>query len=315
MLRRFAAYLLCAFMWLASAYVFANVAIRSYQGESSSIPVVGNLLNQPLLADRAAPIAVLLLFGWILLDLLLHFLRVMREVFAVTHFRTITSGSAVSQDRFRRFAGPTRAARRAGILSQTADRRALNESLPSMGALDAAAVDGCYSSTRVYIWILPVIGFIGTAVGMSDAIRGFAVALRDNLDIPSMTARLSQFVIPGLASAFGTTILALLAAIVSHFCASVLNAAEHDALGDLDRACISYMARLPHPPAPIETLATLVGSLTQAVQRLTATCADVSNAAQSLQAATGDLRAASIEMKRAATAPYHVTVTRQEPRQ
>src|SRR5258708_12062164 len=80
---------------------------------------------------------------------------------------------------------------------------------------------------------------------MTHASAGFSGALSQSSDVKVLTARLGQVVIPGLASAFSTTILALTAAVIGHFCTSVLQGLEQRQLDELDQASVRLLAPLP----------------------------------------------------------------------
>jgi biopolymer transport protein ExbB/TolQ len=304
MIGRFLSYMLCILIWLGCIYQLLLLLIRAARGNIGETPLIGRLLNQPLLADRIAPIAITVILGWILVEVLLHFIRVAREWQAVQFFQTVVAGDAD----LRKVPKNSRAGCRANLFIQRSQSLSLHETVPGMAALDAAALDNAYSFIRVYIWVLPVIGFIGTAWGMSHAIAGFGESLKGNLDVATMTARLSQLVIPGLANAFSTTILALTAAIIGHFCASVLQSAEHSVLSDLDQGCVRLLASVPTEPkasADLSNLAIGVQEAVEAIGRL-----DLGPAADQLSNAATAMQNAATEMQRAATAPYHVTVRR-----
>lgn len=110
------------------------------------------------------------------------------------------------------------------------------ERLADISGLDICDISGIYSPIKIAIWILPVLGFIGTAFGMSAAISGFSEALGEGND--AMTGTLGHIVIPGLAGAFYTTIAALLAAVVCHFCATLFQGYEDDMVDQLDKWCL-----------------------------------------------------------------------------
>src|SRR5262249_38062476 len=112
-----------------------------------------------------------------------------------------------------------RALRRLVLIMQCKARgeeSSLHEGLPAAAAVDASALAASYVPLQVYAWILPVLGFIGTAIGMAHAIGKFSEALRPAAGQIEVTTALSQGVIPGLSTAFETTILAL--ATASIFC-------------------------------------------------------------------------------------------------
>jgi biopolymer transport protein ExbB/TolQ len=295
---------------MGCSYEYILIVIRAFRGGIAETPIVGSLLNQPLLEDRIAPIAILVVFGWVLIEILLHFARVAQEFFAVQAFQSAadigTQGVQVNE--MNKIPANSRAGSRAALFAQHIEPQNLHEAIAGMAALDAGTLDNSYSFIRVYVWILPVIGFIGTAWGMSHAIGGFGDALKGNLDIQSMTARLSQLVIPGLANAFSTTILALIGSIIAHFCASVIQSAEHTILNDLDKACVRLLAKATTGA----NFAPVIVALQQAVDRLgqIARQINIGPASVELSAAAKSLQSAAHEMQQAATAPYNVKVTR-----
>ena len=86
--------------------------------------------------------------------------------------------------------------------------------LESQADSDASSVDSSYTVIRSLIWTIPILGFIGTVVGLSQAIGSFTSVLNDaGGDSGSIKSKLGP-VVAGLATAFETTLVALLAAVV-----------------------------------------------------------------------------------------------------
>ena len=120
--------------------------------------------------------------------------------------------------------------------------------MPAAAALDASKLAASYTPLNVYAWMLPVLGFIGTASGMASSIGGFSSVLQGRQgQIEALANELGQKVIPGLSGAFATTILALAAAIVAYLCTSALRGWDQEALDELDRHCIILLSRIPQP--------------------------------------------------------------------
>ena len=138
-----------------------------------------------------------------------------------------------------------RPAKRIELFNKHPSSNDARECVPEISGLEVAGIHGQYSPIKIGIWVLPVLGFVGTAFGMSKAIGGFSSALGG--DANAMTSTLSQIVIPGLASAFYTTIIALLAAVVAHFCATSLHDCELHFVDELDRLCLEKFADVPRP--------------------------------------------------------------------
>jgi biopolymer transport protein ExbB/TolQ len=85
--------------------------------------------------------------------------------------------------------------------------------LESQADSDASAVDSSYTVIRSLIWTIPILGFIGTVVGLSQAIGSFTEVLNQSgSDASSIKSKLAP-VVGGLATAFETTLVALLAAV------------------------------------------------------------------------------------------------------
>ncbi|NBQ14173.1 MAG: hypothetical protein EBU31_06070 [Proteobacteria bacterium] len=86
--------------------------------------------------------------------------------------------------------------------------------LESQGDSDASSVDSSYTVIRALIWTIPILGFIGTVIGLSESIRAFTDVLNLSAsDASSIKAKL-QPVVGGLATEFETTLVALITAVV-----------------------------------------------------------------------------------------------------
>ncbi|XFA71997.1 MotA/TolQ/ExbB proton channel family protein [Thermosynechococcaceae cyanobacterium Okahandja] len=72
----------------------------------------------------------------------------------------------------------------------------------------AAAMDASYTIPRVLVWAIPLLGFIGTVVGISQAVSGFSSFLDTAQDVNQIKEGIGS-VTTGLAVAFDTTLVAL----------------------------------------------------------------------------------------------------------
>ncbi len=79
--------------------------------------------------------------------------------------------------------------------------------MESQSAIDANNVAGSYTILKVFIWSLPILGFIGTVMGVSAAVASLASSLSDGGSMEAMKSAL-QDVFGGLGTAFDTTLLA-----------------------------------------------------------------------------------------------------------
>ena len=305
---RWISYLLCAVLWIGCVYELTLVAIRALRGTIAETPLIGTLLSKSAAADALAPTAIIIVFAWVLVEVFLHFIRVWREHNAALPFVSVSESESrgLPLSELRRVPPRSRAGRRAALLVMGMAPEAIREAIPGFAAVDASAVESRYAFIRVYIWILPVIGFIGTAWGMSHAIAGFSDALKETSEIQTLTARLSQLVIPGLANAFSITILALVAAIVAHFCASAIHAGELAVLNRLDEASVRLLAKLP-TSSQLDLVPVAV-AIEQGVKQL----AELRPAAAQLGAAAEALKSSASELVLSARLPYHVSITREQ---
>ena len=71
-----------------------------------------------------------------------------------------------------------------------------------------SASETSYSVPRIFVWAIPLLGFIGTVVGISRAVNGFSGFLQEAGDVEQIREGIGT-VTGGLAVAFDTTLLAL----------------------------------------------------------------------------------------------------------
>jgi len=108
--------------------------------------------------------------------------------------------------------------------------------LASMSDIDGNAVQSSYTLLNVFIWAIPILGFIGTVIGISDAVGSFSGSLEKAQDIAVLKQSLNN-VTGGLATAFDTTLLALVMSMLVMFPSSSLQKAEDDLLNGVDEYC------------------------------------------------------------------------------
>lgn len=119
-------------------------------------------------------------------------------------------------------------------------RADLSAALSSQSAIDANAVESSYTMVKVFIWAIPILGFIGTVIGISDAVGAFSGALDRAENLQVVKTSLSGVVV-GLAVAFDTTLLALLMSLMIMIPATSLQKAEEDLLNQIDAYCDEHI--------------------------------------------------------------------------
>ncbi len=102
----------------------------------------------------------------------------------------------------------------------------LEEELRYLADLDAERAAAGFALVRIIIWAIPILGFLGTVIGITLAIANLAPqALEDSL--PKVTA--------GLGVAFDTTALALALSIVLMFAQFLTDRAQQSLLAKVDQ--------------------------------------------------------------------------------
>ncbi len=119
------------------------------------------------------------------------------------------------------------ARRVAAVLDFLCQRRSaadLDDQLRALTDNDALTLDNSYALTRFITWAIPILGFLGTVLGITGAISGVK---SDDLELGSVTG--------GLAYAFDATALALGITMITMFCSFLTERAEGGVLEEVDR--------------------------------------------------------------------------------
>lgn len=105
----------------------------------------------------------------------------------------------------------------------------VDDILRSQASQDESAMETSYALVQGFVWAIPVLGFIGTVLGLSEAIGEFSGVLGDAGEIGQITSALKG-VTGGLATAFDTTLVALVAALCIQMLMTVLKKEEEEFL-------------------------------------------------------------------------------------
>ena len=102
--------------------------------------------------------------------------------------------------------------------------------------IDSIRIAGSYSLVKVFIWAIPILGFVGTVLGLSAAIGNFSGVMGGAKDIDALMGSLGG-VTTGLGTSFDTTLLGLIYSILLSFPMSALQKGEDDSLNTIDSYC------------------------------------------------------------------------------
>ena len=114
----------------------------------------------------------------------------------------------------------------------------VDDILRSQGENDESGLETSYAMLGGFVWSIPVLGFIGTVQGLSQAIGQFAGVLQTTTELEQIKSAL-QGVTGGLATAFETTFQALVFALAIQLCLVYLKKTEEEFLD----ACGDYCLR------------------------------------------------------------------------
>lgn len=106
--------------------------------------------------------------------------------------------------------------------------------LSAQSNIDSARIGGSYALIKVFLWAIPILGFIGTVLGLSQAIG--AMDLTNVSDMDKIMKSIGN-VTSGLGTAFDTTLLGLVLAMFLNFPMNTLSKAEDDNLNNIDAFC------------------------------------------------------------------------------
>lgn len=111
-------------------------------------------------------------------------------------------------------------------------------------ASDAAnsAMESHYTLVRVALWTIPILGFIGTVIGVGDAVGGFNQFLSSAQELSEIKVALGT-VTTGLSVAFDTTFVGLVLSVILMFVMSAVEKKERDQLQEIEDYCHNHLLR------------------------------------------------------------------------
>ena len=106
--------------------------------------------------------------------------------------------------------------------------------LSTQSDIDANRSSGSYSLLKVFLWAIPILGFIGTVQGLSVAVA--SLAMGDTSNPEALKASIDSLT-GGLAVAFDTTLLGLILSMFMSFPMAAVQKKEDEALTLIDSIC------------------------------------------------------------------------------
>jgi biopolymer transport protein ExbB/TolQ len=113
----------------------------------------------------------------------------------------------------------------------------VDDILNSRADQEESSMDSGYTVLRGFVWAIPVLGFIGTVIGLTQAMGRFGEAMEAaGSDVTEITSRLKT-VLEGLDTAFITTAEALIAVLIIFLLQTFVRRADERLLDDVRAAC------------------------------------------------------------------------------
>jgi MotA/TolQ/ExbB proton channel family len=150
---------------------------------------------------------------------------------------------------------------------RTSSADELEDELKHLSSTDATRLHDSYAFSRIVIWAIPIWGFLGTVLGITDAIASLNPSTMEGT-LTSVTA--------SLGGVFDTTALALGLSIALMFCQYFIDRTENSLLAEVDERTIQEMhgrfakTLVHHDPhvAVVEQMArAVIASAEQLVER------------------------------------------------
>ena len=110
-------------------------------------------------------------------------------------------------------------------LKNLGNANAVSECMNNQAGNDEDYLASSYTILKGFIWAIPVLGFIGTVIGLAGAVGGFGNVVAQGASIDELKTALGG-VTGGLAIAFETTLIALILALIVQLLAKFVQSEE-----------------------------------------------------------------------------------------
>ena len=146
--------------------------------------------------------------------------------------------------------GLTRIARVLAMWINTGDFERTAQYAREQADLDAAMSDSTFRRNRLFIWAMPLLGFVGTVFGVANGISNFATFLHQSGVTMDQIKDAIGGITTGLAVAFFCTLLGLFTAGLAAFPSLMAERKEEEILGEIDELVEDrLLSRMPSTEA------------------------------------------------------------------
>jgi biopolymer transport protein ExbB/TolQ len=160
-------------------------------------------------------------------------------------------------------------------LAEEGDAAQVHAVMQAIADIDRDALESRYTLVRYLIWLIPTIGFLGTVVGIGQAIvrfTGFMLGIGSgSADFQAQMQQMLSGVAGQLGVAFDTTVLALFLSAIIVALVSIVQSRDEGLLSAIDDYCLrNFVSRISVPDLGAKhmsaTLQSGIVSLFQAMQ-------------------------------------------------
>ncbi|MDB5349539.1 MAG: hypothetical protein JWN86_786 [Planctomycetota bacterium] len=116
----------------------------------------------------------------------------------------------------------------------------VDDMLRAQAENDEAGIETSYSVLQGFVWAIPVLGFIGTVLGLSEAIGSFGAILSTSSDLAQIKPALQKVTV-GLAVAFETTLHGLVGAMIIQLWMTAMKVGEQTFLDNCGEYCLRHV--------------------------------------------------------------------------
>ena len=234
---------------LSIAVIFYAILYPLYRSES--FPMVNMFFHGGAQKRSIIPYFIVMLSGWSLAILLIKTRKLKLQqkalnlelvpqetgfVLAPNSAEQIIHAIYRKVDEPRRFMLLNRMERSLSNLKNIGRISDVAEGLAVQSDNDDNYLDSTYTVIKGFIWAIPVLGFIGTVLGLSKAIGGFGSVVSQGADLTQLKESLGG-VTAGLSIAFETTLIALVFALIIQLTLTMLRKNEEDFLDECSDYC------------------------------------------------------------------------------
>ena len=208
---------------------------------------------------QIVPLAIMLLFFWTIADLVIKLFGISRRARALSHPAVQGSphkvGTSNIEEAIHELQRVSESKQTGYVIQKVVtllrhlrsanDSQRSHEFFRHQTDLDSEAIASSYTAVRVFIWAMPILGFIGTVIGISIAVGDFSGFLSGDIDDIELVKQELANVSTGLSFAFNTTLLGLVASLIAMLLTTYVQRRDELLSRGVEELCLRIIAHTP----------------------------------------------------------------------